>query len=134
VARPGQVGGKRDYAAEYRARIARITAQGYSRSQARGHAKSQTKTRDDGSKYTVRLERSIRTERIRDRVQADRTRAFGGEVPERRRRGESAAQYRDRLGEPSQPSQYDWPSFEGFMDDLQDDLTEHEIYELWFGY
>lgn len=45
---------RRDYAAEYRARIARLEAEGFSRSQARGHAR--------------RTELTVRQERVRRRV------------------------------------------------------------------
>lgn len=136
---------KRDYRAEYARRIERLTSQGFSRSQARGHVK--TKRVDDGrgGKRVVRLERSVRTERVREKVETDRRAAFG-DLP-KRERGETAAQYERRLDvarrdfersaeyDPDREPAYDWDDFEGFRDSmLNDGLNEHEAYDLWFGY
>jgi uncharacterized protein YoaH (UPF0181 family) len=152
---------KRDYAVEYAKRIERLMAEGFSRSQARGHVKTKeitdTKT---GQTRTIKLERSVRLEHVRARVQADRARAFGGNPPQRQR-GETKIAYDDRLAEMRQEtfddrepedfgdvdydnepedysdyeSEYSWDNFDDFRDEMLDEgLNEHEIYELWFGY
>ena len=136
---------KRDYRAEYARRISRLEAQGFSRSQARGHVKTKTIDDERGGRRTIRLERSIRTERVREKVETDRRAAFG-DLP-KRERGETAAHYDKRLDDarkehersaeydPDREPAYDWDDFEGFLDSMLDDgLNEHEAYDLWFGY
>lgn len=127
---------KRNYRAEYQRRIERLTAEGYSRSQARGHPKTRTKRDvDTGRVYKVKIERSIRVERVRDRVEADRRAAFGGELP-KRQRGESQGAYEGRLASLRESAgEYDWDDQDSFMDDMRDEgLSEHEGFDIWFGY
>lgn len=88
---------KRDYAAEYKRRIDRLTAAGFSKTQARGHVK--TKVIDDGKggQRRINLERTVTVENIRAKVQTARDKAFGGNPPERRQRGETKTAYEDRI-------------------------------------
>lgn len=125
----------RNYREEYRRRIERLEAQGFSRSQARGHAKTRTKYHDDGAAYKVKIERPVRVERIRAKVEEDRRQVFGGELP-KRQRGESPAAYESRL-ETLRVAQglYDWEDQDDFMEAMRDEgLSEHEGFEIWFGY
>jgi hypothetical protein len=125
----------RNYREEYRRRIERLETQGFSRSQARGHPKTRTKIHDDGTRYTVKIERSIRVERIRTKIETDRRRVFGGELP-RRQRGESRQAFENRL-ETLRVAEgyYDWEDQDGFMEMMRDEgLSEHEGFEIWFGY
>ena len=135
MARVYRSDGSRDYRAEYRQRLERLEGQGFSRSQARGHAKTQTKVSDGGVRYKVKLERPIRVERIRGRVEADRRKAFGGELP-KRQRGESAAAYEGRLDTlRTAQGLYDWEDQDDFMESMREEgLSEHEGFEIWFGY
>jgi len=137
---------RRDYRAEYARRIERLTAEGYSRSQARGHAKTkQIRDAKTGQTRSVRVERPIRVERVREKVERARREAFGGELP-KRKRGESPREYDDRLAgirvevedrdqELEVEQDFDFDDMDDFLDSMRDlGLTEHEAYDLWFGY
>ncbi len=137
MARVYRADGSRDYRAEYRQRIERVTAQGFSRSVARGHAKTKVKHTDDGQPYRVKVERPLRVERIRARVEADRRKAFGGDLP-KRQRGESPAAFEARMDaarDAAARTRFDWDDMESFLDMARDEgLTEHEGHEIWNGY
>ncbi len=109
----------RDYKAEYARRIRNATKKGYSRSQARGHAKL--------------TELSISAEKVRVKVGKDAKRVFGRKP--KRHPGEDVFSYPERLEElKKREGKFAWLDESSFIQSItQLGLTEREAYTLWFS-
>jgi hypothetical protein len=110
---------KRNYKAEYKRRIARAKARGFSVSQARGHAKP--------------TELSITAENMRMVVGKDAKRVFGRKP--KRLPGEDVFAYPERLEEmKKREGQFQWLDESAFIESITKlGLTEREAYTLWFS-
>lgn len=107
---------KRDYKAEYRARIERALKLGYSRSVARGHPKKSKTKREVG----IRLARKLDLEPgedLRKIIDADRVRVFGGKF-KRKKSDLDFSDYLMRLSEEAKHPErgmFDWLDEEAFI-------------------
>lgn len=112
-------GRKRDYRAEYRRRIANAVKRGFTRSQARGHAR--------------KAELSLSAAKIEQKVGKDAKRVFGRKP--KRLPGEDVFAYPERLEElKKREGQFQWLDESTFIASItQLGLTEREAYTLWFS-
>lgn len=109
----------RDYKAEYARRIRNAIKRGYSRSQARGHAK--------------KTEEKISVAKIHEVVGKDAKRVFGRKP--KRRDGEDIFSYPERLEElKKREGRFQWLDESTFIRSITAlGLTEREAYTLWFS-
>jgi len=141
---------KRNYRAEYKRRIARALAKGYSRSVARVHAKTKTRTYvgRDGKKHkeVIHVEMSVKAAKLfgekpgtlyADVLKRDARFVFG-EVP-RRVKGEdktsTAYQLRlEGLAKRDADGVFNWLDEGAFIEQMMAaGLTEREAYTHWFS-
>lgn len=129
----GKAKRKRDYKAEYRARLEKALREGYSRSVARGHPRRTKTVRELG----IRAARKAGLKagaNIAELVRRDMLHTFGTTV---RKTAEDASvsAYVVRLDRLKQmEGEFDWTNEEKFIEEMQAlGLTEREAYSALFG-
>lgn len=134
---------KRNYKAEYKARIERALKKGYSRRIARGHAKRISVEGVDGEKRSIPVELGLRAAKrikqrpgtlIEDLIKQDAIWQFG-EAPRREVGDLTGSYYQLRLQELARrPGLFDWTDERKFVDTMKAiGLTERDAYTHWFS-
>lgn len=130
---------KRNYAVEYKRRIARGKARGYSKAVARGHALQGTlgiraaKFLGESPGFKVKVKPGSKRS-LRDAVLRDAEYVFG-EAPVRGFDDGSAPEYQLRLEQlASRPGVFNWQNERAFVEKMMAlGLTERAAYSHWFS-
>jgi hypothetical protein len=130
---------KRDYRAEYKRRLERAKAKGYSKDVARGHPKKGRAGIRAANFLRIPVGSSIgleeRDTRGRVKIVVDDARKRFGRRP-KRKRGETIADYEERLIEMQRRrgSRFEWTDEFDFIRSMTElGLTERDAYTHWFS-